>query len=312
MLPLVFNSSVGLSILIPVYNLNVTSLVRVLSAQLEKTGKVGEIVLLDDGSDPTTWTANESLKNNPAVSLFRNEKNEGRMLARQKLSGLARYDYLLFLDCDSEIIKEDFLAVYFDLMKENISLASGGRVYAETAPAECSYMLHWKYGRKRESRQGKTGYRTGTGFMSNNFLIKKEIFKNLDDTLQLPGYGHEDTWWGIQFYQAGIACRSINNPVLHASIEKAELFIEKSEKALANLLLLEKKIDRKLISKHVRIFRWYRRLKSAGLSGPYLFFEKIFHGYFRKNLLSCKPLLFFFDCYRLAVLIKMGMEKLIA
>ncbi|HKC35798.1 MAG TPA: hypothetical protein VKB95_07035, partial [Chitinophagaceae bacterium] len=161
----------------------------------------------------------------------------------------------------------------------------------------------------RESRPGKEGQRSGAGFMSNNFLIKKEIFKSLDVSLKLPGYGHEDSWWGIQFEQAGISCRYINNPVLHAAIEKADIYIEKSEMALANLLLLEKNIDRNMISRHVRIFRWYLRLKRTGLSGLYLFFEKMFHRYFRRNLLSCKPSLFFFDCYRLAVLIRMAKQN---
>lgn len=299
----------GLSILIPVYNYNATSLVKALNAQLQKTGKEGEIILLDDGSDKFTLTDNPSLQNIPSVLLYRNEKNEGRMLARQKLSGLARYEYLLFLDCDSEIIKDDFLAAYFDLIKENISLASGGRVYADAPPAECELMLHWKYGRKKESRQRKEVSVSGAGFQSNNFLIRREIFKRLDASLQMPGYGHEDSWWGIQFEQAGISCHYLNNPVLHASIEKAEIYIEKSEQALANLLLLEKNISRNLISRHVRIYRWYLRLKRTGVSGLYLFFEKPFHNYFRKNLFSCKPSLFFFDCYRLAVLIKKGKAK---
>ncbi len=299
----------GLSILIPVYNYNVTSLVRALSAQLLKTGNEGEIILLDDGSETGALTTNQSLQNIPSVLFYRNESNEGRMLARQKLSGLARYGYLLFLDCDSEIIKDDFLAAYFVLMKEDIPLASGGRVYTDTPPVECELMLHWKYGRKRESRQRKTGSRSVEGFLSNNFLIRREVFKILDASLQIHDYGHEDTYWGIQFEQAGFFCRFINNPVLHAAIEKADIYIEKSEKALDNLLLLEKNIDRRLISRHVRIFRWYLRLKRTGLSGLYLFFEKMFHGYFRRNLLSCKPRLFFFDCYRLAVLIRMVKTK---
>ena len=295
----------GLSVLIPVYNYHVTSLVQALSAQLEKTGKEGEIILWDDGSSGETILANQSLQNISSVRSYRGEKNEGRMPARQKLSALARFEWLLFLDCDSEIIKEDFLSAYFDLIKDNIELGSGGRVYADKPPAACELMLHWRYGRKRESRQGKQG----AGFQSNNFLIKKEIFNRLDTSLQMPGYGHEDSWWGIQFEQAGIRCHPINNPVLHASIEKADSYIEKSEQALSNLLLLEKKIDKNLLGRHVKIFRWYLSMKSTGLSGLFLLFEKPFHRYFRRNLLSCDPNLFFFDCYRLAILIRKGKEK---
>jgi glycosyltransferase involved in cell wall biosynthesis len=146
MLPSVFNNPVGLSVLIPVYNFNVTSLVQALSVQLQKTGNEGEIILLDDGSSPETLPVNQSLKNIPFVIYNQNEKNEGRMAARQRLSGLARYDYLLFLDCDSEIINDDFLASYFSLIKENILLASGGRIYTDAA------LEIWKKKRKQDRK----------------------------------------------------------------------------------------------------------------------------------------------------------------
>jgi glycosyltransferase involved in cell wall biosynthesis len=305
MLPSVFNNSVGLSILIPVYNFNVTSLVQSLADQLQKSGKEGEIILLDDDSSSDSLYVNQSLQNIPSVKIYKNEKNEGRMLSRQKLSSLARFDHLLFLDCDSGIINEDFLSAYFDLINKDIPLASGGRVYSDTPPSDCLHMLHWKYGTKRESRNRKSG----TAFQSNNFLIKKEIFDRLDNSFQLPGYGHEDSYWGIQFEQAGVPCYYSDNSVLHTDIEAADKYLEKSEQALSNLLVLEKEIDNKLLSKHVRIYRWYRRIKNTGLSGLYLFFEKMFHNYFRRNLLSCKPSLFYFDCYRLAGLLRIGKGK---
>jgi glycosyltransferase involved in cell wall biosynthesis len=305
MLPSVFNNSVGLSVLIPIYNFNVTSLVQSLAGQLQKSGKEGEIILLDDGSASNSVNVNRSLQNIPSVKFYKNEKNEGRMLARQKLSSLARFDYLLFLDCDSGIIKDDFLSAYFELINKDIPLASGGRVYSDTPPSDCLRMLHWKYGTKRESRNRKSG----TAFQSNNFLIKKEIFQRLDNSLQLPGYGHEDSCWGIQFEQAGVSCYYSDNPVLHTDIETADKYLEKSELALSNLLVLEKNIDNKLLRKHIRIYKWYRTMKSSGLSGLYLFFEKMFHNYFRSNLLSCKPSLFYFDCYRLAVLLRMSKAR---
>jgi hypothetical protein len=295
---------VSLSILIPVYNFNVTSLVKELSTQLSKTGKEGEIILLDDASLPSIVSTNAILQELPAVSFFYNEKNEGRMASRQKLSQLSRYDYLLFLDCDSEIISDDFISTYIKQIKNNIALTSGGRIYHTEPPAEKEYILHWKYGTERESR--KPGKANEPGFMSNNFLILKELFSNLDNYLELPGYGHEDSWWGIQFEQASVECFYIDNPVLHSSLENAYVFLEKSEFALTNLLLLEKNIGTRLLSRHVKIFRWYTRLKKTGLSGIYLLVEKLFHNYFRKNLLSNKPNLFFFDCYRMAVLIKKG------
>jgi glycosyltransferase involved in cell wall biosynthesis len=275
---------VGLSILIPVYNFNVTSLVQALAGQLARLEIGAEIVLLDDGSDASFLPLNKSLQSITAVSFFQNENNEGRMAARLKLAALARYEYLLFLDCDSIIIRDDFIAAYSALITKNV--------------------VHWKYGTVRESRRNNS-----KAFMSNNFLIKKELFSQLDNSLELTGYGHEDSWWGIQFEQLGINCYLLDNPVLHADIEKAAVFLEKSENALKNILLLSQKIDNDLLRKHIKIFRWYARLRNTGFSRVYIFFERPFHNYFRRNLLSCKPNLFFFDCYRLAMLVRIGRPK---
>ena len=91
----------GLSILIPIYNYNVTLLVQSLTEQLTKTGKEGEIILFDDGST-SFISSNRLVENNSFVSFHRSEINEGRMATRRKLSDLARYNYLLFIDCDKK------------------------------------------------------------------------------------------------------------------------------------------------------------------------------------------------------------------
>lgn len=289
---------VGLSILIPIYNYNVTALVQALNGQLAALKREGEIILGDDGSSPSFVSTNQSLNDGVNVRFVASEKNEGRIVCRQKLSALAKYENLLFLDCDSEIISTDFLSAYFNLMDKDTILASGGRVYANEAPAECDLKLHWKYGSRRESK--------ASAFMSNNFFIKKKLFNKLDTVIPFSGYGHEDSWWGIQFEKAGIKCEYIKNPVLHTGLVNSSIFIAKSENALENLLVLEQSVDKLFLSKHIKIYRWYRKLKSSGLSGIYLFFEKPFHNYFYKNLISCNPRLFFFDCYRLAVLLRKG------
>ncbi|OSZ77768.1 hypothetical protein CAP36_15500 [Chitinophagaceae bacterium IBVUCB2] len=293
-----WNNIVGLSILIPIYNYNVTTLVQVLNDQLNHSKRQGEIVLLDDGSSLSFVSNNEILQNGSTIRFITSGVNEGRIIARQKLAAEARYENLLFLDCDSEVIKKDFLSAYFNLIDKDTMLASGGRVYVNEEPKECDLKLHWKYGSKRESK--------ASAFRSNNFLIKKDLFSSLETKIPFSGYGHEDSWWGIQFEEAGVKCEYINNPTLHAGLEKASLFIEKSENAVGNLLVLEKMISEQTLSRHIKIYKWYRRIKNSGLAGAYLFFENCFHKFFYKNLISCNPNLFYFDCYRLAILLKKG------
>src|SRR5262249_1672878 len=165
--------SLGLSILIPVYNFDVTSLVRSLAEQLQQSGREGEIILVDDFSNPSFDTNNRKLTENSFLKYYRNEKNEGRTQSRRKLSSLAKFDHLLFIDCDSRIIRNNFIETYFEEAGKGIDISAGGRVYPSTVPAECRYRLHWKYGRRRES--GKRA-----AFMSNNFLIRKPLFEQLD------------------------------------------------------------------------------------------------------------------------------------
>lgn len=294
----------GISVLIPVYNYDVTALVQELASKLQMIGKKGEIIVLDDASDSPVSLPHKLLNDFSFISLHRNEKNEGRMLARQRLSQLAQHEYLLFLDCDSEITNNHFLLKYFEKADGSESLVVGGRIYSKDQPADCNLVLHWKYGTQRESRKRNEDGSNAPAFMSNNFLVKRSVFNQLTFSLVLSGYGHEDTWWGIQFSELGIHCRHIDNPVVHASLEKTTTFLDKSEKALTNLLLLEKNVNIDLLKKEVKIYRWYHRLKISGLAGVYLFFEKPFHKYFRLNLLSCKPRLFYFDLYRLAQLIR--------
>lgn len=292
----------GLSILIPVYNFDVTALVKTLAEQLQQTGKPGEIILFDDSSAPAINAINNKLVIFPFIKYQRNEKNEGRTNSRRKLSSLASFENLLFLDCDSRIVHNNFITSYFDEEKQGTELVTGGRIYSSVPPTDCKLRLHWKYGSRRESDKG-------AAFMSSNFMIRKSLFEQLDFSFQLPGYGHEDTWWGIQFKNFGIKVKKINNPVLHDALEDSETYLKKSENAVMNLLLLEKKVDITTLKNEVKIYRWYRRLRSSGFAGLYLLLEKIFHKAFYKNLLSCRPRLFYFDCYRLAILIRLAKKK---
>lgn len=297
----------GLSILIPVFNYDVRKLVHTLSAQLNETKITGEIILLDDASDPLFDSTNKSLSQIPYVSYSRNVVNAGRTTSRKLLADMAKHNYLLFLDCDSKIIRDDFLKIYNEHMDLNEKLVSGGRVYDATPPEKCSLHLHWKYGTKRESCT--PGSKTGSAFMSPNFLVKKSLFLQLDFSILLKGYGHEDSLWGIQFRKMEVQQKQIHNPVLHASLENADVFLKKSEQALENLLELAKVIDTGTLKKEIKIFRWYCRMRAWGIAGLFELITKPFISFFRKNLSSCSPSLSYFDCYRLAALIRLSKKK---
>ncbi len=100
-----------LSILIPVYNYNITLLVSQLQKQAIETFADFEIIVMEDGSDTF-------LEENKEIEKFENckyevlEKNIGRSAIRNRLAEKAKYDHLLFLDCDAEIYTPHFIEKY--------------------------------------------------------------------------------------------------------------------------------------------------------------------------------------------------------
>ncbi|MFK7756793.1 MAG: glycosyltransferase family 2 protein [Flavobacteriales bacterium] len=219
-----------LSILIPVYNYDVTELVTELSKQCVAMRIQFEIICLDDAS-----TQNCS----PAIDLdhfgwVQTNENLGRAGARNKLVSLARYDVLLFLDADMKVIEPDFIANYFKYAKEN-SVVCGGFVYTNVKP-ENHYLLRWNYGRKYEVKIASERAEEPFGsFMTGNFLALKSVMVShlFDESLLI--YGHEDTLFGKALLEAAVKIKHIDNPALHDGLETNEKFIEKTKEGMKSL-----------------------------------------------------------------------------
>ena len=298
-----------ISICIPVYNRHVSQLAAILSRQLTAIGKPGEIILLDDGSDEAIRKANSATTQLPHVKYMEADANYGRIRIRQLLAEKSAYDWLLFLDCDSMIISPQFLENYYEELVSYSSysllpgfpgLFVGGRIYQPQPPGNCSLRLHWEYGRKREAidpeKRNKDPYR---GFMSNNFMINKFYFDRLTFTNDWDGYGHEDSWIGMQLEDYKTPIQYSDNAVLHDGLETAETFLVKSEQALKNLHKLQKLVGQEQLKKHVKLFRVYAQLKSLGLLWLPATIYNMQKKVIEKNLLGCHPSLFYFDLYRL-------------
>lgn len=146
-----------ISILIPVYNCSVTDLVKDLCNQITSDYKC-EIIVLDDGSDMACLHQNRQIAQLPNVIYKELDRNHGRVAIRKLLAETATYSWLLFIDGDSRIIRNDFIAAYYRFLNDNIGVVCGGREYSVSRPRDCSLVLHWTYGRQREKidRQKKS------------------------------------------------------------------------------------------------------------------------------------------------------------
>ena len=283
-----------ISILIPVYNGSVHSLVQELSKQLKFTGVEGEIIVFDDFSQELFKQHNKSIESLENVFYKELDKNYGRSAIRKLLAETARYEWLLFIDSDSSIINKDFLTNYIQAFNNKIDVYIGGRVYAAMQPAACNKRLHWQYGTERESLRGNTNT-----LHTNNFSIRRDVFQQLKFPAQLTGYGHEDTWMEIELERNQKKIQFIDNPVLHDGLEDTPVYLEKTKNALQNLLALTKVFDEKTVRDKVNLFNLYFWQRELGLNK---FISPILEKRITKietNLRSCNPSIFNFDLYRL-------------
>ena len=97
-----------LSILIPVYNFNISNLVHALVDQIKDNSIEAEIIIVDDASD-SQIESNHELQQLPFVTFEQLTQNIGRSKIRNYLASKARYNYLLFIDCDASIYSSHYL-----------------------------------------------------------------------------------------------------------------------------------------------------------------------------------------------------------
>lgn len=206
-----------------------------LLAEYEQFNLPVEFILYDDGSAEKYQTINKKYQHHPAVSYYTSNVNNGRALARNKLSELAFGEYLLYIDCDSLPLRKNFLRAY--CQNTNHCVVVGGRKYMP----DCSrkFRLHYKYGLKREiSSLLERKAHPYKAFYSSNFMIKKSLFDHITFDERIKKYGHEDTVLGIQLKRKGIVVEQIENEVFHALLDADADFINKQKEAVENLVLL--------------------------------------------------------------------------
>jgi len=288
-----------LSVLIPVYNYSVEELVSQLADQLTGENIQFELLLLDDHS---TQFANQygKFENLEHVSILKSDKNLGRSKARNALAKKAKYDLLLFLDCDSLPVRDNFIESYLSHAEAKKVLVGGTRYKNNYAHSE---RLHWLYGTKRESLDQ-------AGFHSNNFLIAREDFLNVQFDESLTQYGHEDTLLGIHLKEEGIEVERIDNPVFHCGLEDNETFLKKALMAVENAWDLTE--EGKIEADDIRLIKTYTRWTSSWHGKLLLSFIRKNESRWEKICLSENPRLYALDFLKICKLDELKRSRSLA
>ncbi len=288
-----------LSILIPIYNYNVFPLVSELHKQCLESGIAFEILCQDDASFSELNVENEKVNSLSYCSFVALTQNIAHRANRNSLVEKSKYEYLLFIDGDSNIIYPDYIKKYLSNLN-GFDAVYGGRLHPEKCPSN-NQKLRWKYGKFMEDKLAiKRQEQPFPSLLFNNTLIKKASFNKVGFDKTLTKYGHDDTQLSYQLSLLGSKVLHIDNQIEHGDIDTNVDYFNKTKESVQNLVALtqENKID----IHYNRLYRLYLRLKRFHLdilvSKMYLTFEKNI----AKNLTGNNPSLFVFNIFKVGYL----------
>ncbi len=293
-----------LSILIPVYNYNITCLINELYKQAKETLADFEILVFEDGSKLF-------VEENKKIEKLENciykvlEQNIGRSAIRNRLADMAKYDHLLFLDCDAYIGSPHFIEKYEAFCHEEC-IVIGGTEY-DPDEKNSDFSLRLKYGRKREARHANE--RDKNNFATFNFLISKSIFNKIRFDETLKDYGHEDMLFGYMLKQLHYELIQIENPVIHKGLDSNSAFLRKTEIATENLYKLHVSGKYPFLSQESKLLSHYLKLKKLHLVALAALKFNFIKNILQKNLTGKNPSLTYFDFYKLLYLCKLSTLK---
>lgn len=290
-----------LSVLIPIYNYNVKSLAESLLQQCKNLPTKYEIIFADDCStNKEISKRNKDFFLTKSINYIEVEHNIGRSKIRNLLAKQSKGDFLLFLDCDSGIVRKDFLYKYLQF-GQKYDVVCGGTIYCDKKHISKEKLLHWTCGKKREENKKH--------FTTNNFLIKKEAFERIQFNEQIKGYGHEDTLFGEELKQNKYKICYIDNPVEHLGVKDTDKFIFDVINASKNLALLYKQEEYRVFLENVTLVKAYKKLEKLHCTEIFSICFTMIKQIIILNLHSKKPNIKCLDMLKLYTFIKQYQEN---
>ena len=278
----------NLSILIPTYNDECYRLVRYLQQQAAALDISYEIIVVDDGStELSVIMDNCRISNLENCRLIRLRKNCGRSYVRNFLASNARYEWLLFIDSDMAICRDDFVKCYAEADGD---VVMGGVVIGEAIEGNLR-SLYEKTNEEAHTAE-KRQQAPYQDFHTANFMVRRDIILAHPFDQRFRYYGYEDVFLGKTFQENGIQIHHIDNPLSFEIFESNEGFIKKTEEGLRTLYEFREELS------------GYSRLLDFVKTHPILC---IFIGWWhplakrweRRHLMGNTPNLHIFSLYRL-------------
>lgn len=291
-----------LSICIPVFNVDVRPLVQQLANQIAHADAPCEIILIDDASRLEVKKVNQTLVD--CAQYIELPKNIGRSAIRNRFLEVAKQPFLLYLDCDAEIISDDFIQKYINFLRESSpEVVVGASIYQKEIPDKL-HRLRWYYSVNRESKSIEQRLKfPQLGFKTNNFIIQKSLLEKIRFDERLKNYGHEDTLLGFQLKERNILIQHIDNPVRNKILDSNERFLEKTKEGIDSLVkIIGFDIPVQSFIRQVKLLSFYKKIQSNVFLWIAFKCTFPFFGCAKRLLLNGNTNLYLFDFYKLVLL----------
>ena len=225
----------ALSILIPTYNGICTKLVSDLQTQAEKIGIAYEIIVADDGSTDTACIeANRAINTLSHCRYFERPENVGRAAIRNFLASQAIHPWLLFIDSDMMVCRDDYLLRYADADDvQTDAILYGGVTIGQLIPGNLRAMYEKAVEHEHTLEQRRLS--PYHDFHTANFLVPRQLMLKYPFDQRFHHYGYEDVLFGKQMEQHAIPIVHIDNPLSFEIFESNADFVSKTEEGLRTL-----------------------------------------------------------------------------
>ena len=276
-----------LSILIPTFNDPCSTLVRNLHQQAEALGMTYEILVADDGStQEKVLEENRSINALPHCQLIERGVNAGRASIRNFLAQQARYAWLLFIDSDMVVCRNDYLRKYASC--EETPIVDGGVVIGTCKPGNLR-SLYEKAAESQHTPEERqlSPYRD---FHTANFMIRRTLMLQQPFDERFKSYGYEDVLFGKAMEKASVPILHIDNPMSFEIFEDNEHFVSKTEEGLRTLYEFRNELQG-----YSRLLDRIQNLPHT----PIRCWHQLFGAIERRHLTSRYPSLWVFNLYKI-------------
>lgn len=285
-----------LSILIPTYNTTCIQLVKRLQQLCEQISRTAgerfdyEIIVADDASSDSAIIAeNCNISQIPHCFFIQKTKNEGSAATRNFLADHSHFRWMLFVDCDIEVLDDHFLRRY--LPYDQADIVNGGiRTGGERQSNNLRFLYEEKSQRRHDAKHRQM--RPYQSFRSTNFIITRTCMERCHFDERFTKSGYEDVHFGLILDRQKARIEHIDNPVYITDFENNVDYLSKCERNLHTLHAF-----RHELGDYSPLLALAKRL--APIIPILRLLHRICSPWERRNLTGRHPSLLLFQLYRL-------------